>query len=115
MACNQRRPPRIEAGDERHSPMSKRPSYPCPECQVGALRPRAVSFFSLYGGQPVTVPDFPAWVCDVCGRREYDSAALAELQAMLESGRLRGRRPRRPQAGQENGASPTPPGPRRQP
>lgn len=60
-------------------------SYPCPECQLGTLEPRTVSFFTVRNGQPVTVPDFPAWVCDVCGRREYDSAALAELQAMLDS------------------------------
>jgi YgiT-type zinc finger domain-containing protein len=93
--------------------MSKRPSYPCPECQVGALRPRAVSFFSMYAGQPVTVPDFPAWVCDVCGRREYDSAALAELQAMLESGRSRGRRRQARQPGQENPPPPPTPGSRR--
>ena len=70
-------------------------TYPCPECQVGALRPAHVSYFSHAYGRPVAVPDFPAWVCDVCGRREYDQAALVELRAMLENDRLDRRRPRR--------------------
>jgi YgiT-type zinc finger domain-containing protein len=70
--------------------------YPCPECQVGALRGANVSYITHVHGRLVTVPDFPAWVCDVCGRREYDEAALAELRAMLESGAPPRRRPTRP-------------------
>ena len=73
------------------SPMT----YPCPECQVGNLLPRRVSYFTMEGKSLVSVPDFPAWVCDVCGRREYDSSALAELRAMLDNTR-HGTRPRRP-------------------
>jgi len=68
-------------------------AYSCPECQVGFLRPRHSSYFTEHDGQVVSVPDFPAWVCDVCGRREYDHTALAELQAMLQTNR-RGRRGR---------------------
>jgi YgiT-type zinc finger domain-containing protein len=70
-------------------------TYPCPECQVGALHPRRVSYFTSDEGHPLCVPDFPAWVCDVCGRREYDSAALAELRAVLETERRSRRQPRR--------------------
>jgi len=29
------------------------PTYPCPECQVGALRPAHVSYFSTVAGRPV--------------------------------------------------------------
>jgi YgiT-type zinc finger domain-containing protein len=75
-------------------------TYPCPECQVGTLRAAGVAYLTRLRGQLVTVPDFPAWVCDVCGRREYDEAAIAELRAMLESGspprRRIGRQLRRP-------------------
>lgn len=70
-------------------------TYPCPECQVGNLRPRRVSYFTMEGKNLVSVPDFPAWVCDVCGRREYDSSALAELRAMLDTTRHGPRRARR--------------------
>lgn len=70
-------------------------SYACPECQVGSLRAASVSYLTRLRGQVVTVPDFPAWVCDVCGRREYDEAAIAELRAMLESGSPPHRRIRR--------------------
>jgi YgiT-type zinc finger domain-containing protein len=63
---------------------------------VGALRPASVAYLTRIHGRMVTVPDFPAWVCDVCGRREYDEAALTELRAMLEGGTPMRRRPRRP-------------------
>ena len=69
--------------------------YPCPECQVGALRQANVSYLTRIQGRLVMVPDFPAWVCDVCGRREYDEAALTELRAMLEGGTPMRRRPKR--------------------
>lgn len=80
--------------------MTDDPAYPCPECQLGILAPRRVSYFTVQGGNVVSVPDFPAWVCDVCGRCEYDSAALAELNVMLSSGRLP-RRARRRRGGPE--------------
>jgi YgiT-type zinc finger domain-containing protein len=64
--------------------MKRDPKYTCSECKVGTLRRGDVFFFTIQGGQPICVPDFPAWVCDVCGRREYDSDAIADLLAMLE-------------------------------
>jgi hypothetical protein len=35
------------------------------------------------GDELITVPDFPAWSCDVCGRREYDTNALNQLSLLL--------------------------------
>ncbi|OGO12239.1 MAG: hypothetical protein A2Y93_18120 [Chloroflexi bacterium RBG_13_68_17] len=81
--------------------MSAESAYPCPECQLGTVSARRVTYFIFRNGQPVTVPDFPAWVCDVCGRREYDTAALAELQAMLDTGSQPRRRTRRPRPGSD--------------
>ena len=31
----------------------------------------------------MTVPGFPAWVCDVCGKREYDDHAVNWLVTLL--------------------------------
>ena len=61
----------------------KKESYPCRECQVGSLQSRPVSYFTVQDGQLISVPDFPAWVCDVCGRREYDQRAITWLVTML--------------------------------
>lgn len=44
-------------------------------------------FFTLRDDQPICVPDFPAWVCDMCGQRVYDPFALAELQVLFEKNR----------------------------
>jgi hypothetical protein len=40
------------------------------------------------------VPNFPAWVCDVCGRREYDEKSISWLTMLLspEAGRAPHRR-----------------------
>ena len=55
----------------------------CFECRVGVLRPARAFYCAWVGGQFLTIPDFPAWTCDVCGRREYDHGALKDLRALL--------------------------------
>jgi YgiT-type zinc finger domain-containing protein len=58
-------------------------SYPCTECQAGILHVRYLTYFTWLDDELVSVPNFPAWVCDVCGRREYDQRAIAWLTIML--------------------------------
>jgi len=63
----------------------------CPECQTGVLRLRSLTYFTWLNSELITVPNFPAWVCDVCGRREYDPRAVKWLNTLLnpEAGRSR--------------------------
>ncbi len=56
---------------------------PCTECQAGKMHRRFVTYFTWLGEELITVPDFPAWICDVCGRREYDLHALNRLSLLL--------------------------------
>ncbi|MCD6577787.1 MAG: YgiT-type zinc finger protein [Anaerolineaceae bacterium] len=42
-----------------------------------------VTYFTWIGKDLITVPDFPAWVCDICGRMEYDHKALNKLTLLL--------------------------------
>lgn len=62
---------------------------PCPECQTGVLRLRYITYFTWLSAELITVPNFPAWVCDVCGMREYDLRAVKWLNTLLnpETGR----------------------------
>jgi len=73
--------------------------YVCPHCQTGTLHLRRVVFAGWHGGQFITIPNFPGWVCDVCGEREYDRAALEQVQNVLgaeqDLRRETGRRARR--------------------
>lgn len=48
------------------------------------MRRGFVTYFTWIGEELITVPDFPAWVCDVCGRREYDLQALNRLSLLLD-------------------------------
>lgn len=66
------------------------------------MRLTYITFFTWLDEELVTVPSFPAWICDVCGRREYDSRAIAWLTTLLnpDTGKkgIR-RRPSRPAPG----------------
>ncbi len=68
-------------------------NVPCSECQAGQMHRRFLTYFTWLGDELITVPDFPAWVCDVCGRREYDLHALSQLSLLLNPNA--GRSPRR--------------------
>ncbi|NPV55189.1 MAG: YgiT-type zinc finger protein [Anaerolineae bacterium] len=64
------------------------------------MRLQYTTYFTWLMDELITVPDFPSWVCDVCGRREYDQVAVNQLHLMLNptSGRPTPRRyPKQPQ------------------
>ncbi|OGO26040.1 MAG: hypothetical protein A2W33_02585 [Chloroflexi bacterium RBG_16_52_11] len=61
----------------------------CPECQAGILHTRYITYFTWLNDELITVPNFPALICDVCGKREYDPRAIKWLNMLLkpEAGR----------------------------
>jgi YgiT-type zinc finger domain-containing protein len=56
---------------------------PCSECSIGMMHKSKVTYFTWLADEMITVPDFPAWICDVCGKREYDVEALNNLALLL--------------------------------
>lgn len=94
-----------------HTPAQK-PAYasPCSECQAGILYLQYITYFTWLNEELITVPNFPAWICDVCGRREYDPRAVTWLNTLLhpEAGKRSLKYPRRHQP-----HSPRPPRPAR--
>lgn len=69
--------------DKERPSKSEQTIAPCPECQAGVLHLRHITYFTWLNDELVTVPNFPAWVCDMCGRREYDPRAIKWLNAIL--------------------------------
>jgi YgiT-type zinc finger domain-containing protein len=59
--------------------------FTCPECQTGILRLEYITYLTWLADELITVPDFPAWVCDVCGRRDYDPQAISWLNVLLNA------------------------------
>ncbi|HNY20185.1 MAG TPA: YgiT-type zinc finger protein [Flexilinea sp.] len=55
----------------------------CEECQVGIPHFTTATYFTWIEDELITVPDFPCWVCDVCGRREWDAESLMNLNLIL--------------------------------
>lgn len=73
---------------------------PCTECQAGVMRLKFITYFTWLDEELITVPNFPAWICDVCGRREYDEKSISWLTMLLDpnAGKPTGRKrlPARP-------------------
>lgn len=80
----------------------------CLECQTGVLRLEYITYFTWLNQELVTVPNFPAWVCDVCGRREYDAKAITWLNTLLNPEAGRRSSPRRRLPGTPRTARPQP-------
>jgi YgiT-type zinc finger domain-containing protein len=78
------------ANQENKQPEDKKPdekqierAESCPECHAGVLRLQYLTYFTWLNSELITVPNFPSWVCDVCGRREYDARAISWLNTLL--------------------------------
>lgn len=55
----------------------------CENCQGGKKHLKSATLMTWLGNDVITVPNFPAWICDLCGHRTYDSHALAQLSMLL--------------------------------
>jgi len=55
----------------------------CPECQVGVIRRKTGTYYTWIENEMVIVPNFPCWVCDVCGHRDWDQSAVFNLGMIL--------------------------------
>ncbi|MFH1184954.1 MAG: YgiT-type zinc finger protein [Chloroflexota bacterium] len=71
---------------------------PCDECQAGVKHLHFITYFTWLGDELVMVPNFPAWICDVCGRRDYDEKSISWLSMLLN-----------PDAGKSPKSRPAPP------
>jgi YgiT-type zinc finger domain-containing protein len=68
-------------------------TIPCGTCQAGLLHRTYITYYTWLGDELITVPDFPAWRCDICGRRDYDEDALSHLALLLSPNA--GKKPKR--------------------
>ena len=71
----------------------------CYECLMGRFHIRYLAYFTWLNQELVTVPNFPAWVCDICGMTEFDPRAVTILNTLLQPGT--GRRGNKPAASRE--------------
>jgi YgiT-type zinc finger domain-containing protein len=55
----------------------------CPFCRIGRLGKRSMVYLEWHGKNLLIANRMPALVCDVCGERVYDDAAIESLQRLL--------------------------------
>jgi YgiT-type zinc finger domain-containing protein len=73
----------MSTGDESQRRELPDPLLPCSECHSGVMQLQYITYFTWLNDELITVPNFPAWVCDMCGRREYDDRAISWLNTLL--------------------------------
>src|SRR5512135_2787665 len=69
-------------------------AHVCPECHTGVFHLEYLTYFTWLNDELITVPNFPSWVCDVCGKREYDTHAVSWLNMLLSPTTGRKHKPR---------------------
>lgn len=65
-------------GDDHHDVVIS-----CKRCSTGVMRLSYITHFTWLNEELITVPNFPAWVCDICRRRRFDPQAVAWLNMLL--------------------------------
>src|SRR5687767_16014618 len=64
---------------------------PCGECAAGVMHLRHITYFTWLGEELITVTNFPAWICDMCGKREYDEQAISWINILRSEERRVGK------------------------
>lgn len=55
----------------------------CPRCQIGNLQPVTATYTAVQNGMLLSVPNMPAWQCDICQYQEFDFDALGRVEALV--------------------------------
>lgn len=55
----------------------------CPRCQIGNMHATTGTYSAVYLGALLSVPNVPAWKCDVCEYLEFDYEALMQIEALV--------------------------------
>jgi YgiT-type zinc finger domain-containing protein len=61
----------------------KHERFICPNCHMGHMDLRLTTYVQQYGGTLISVPNTPAWICDVCHARQFDDASIRWIEAMI--------------------------------
>jgi YgiT-type zinc finger domain-containing protein len=51
------------------------------------MHPRLITYFTWLSEELITVPNFPAWICDMCGKRDYDEKAVPGYMLLNPTGK----------------------------
>ncbi len=58
-------------------------AFLCPCCQIGYCQPGTGTYLRMVGDKLASVPDMPAWTCDVCNYQEFDREEVMRLEMLL--------------------------------
>ncbi|MEP7287725.1 MAG: YgiT-type zinc finger protein [Chloroflexota bacterium] len=57
--------------------------YVCPNCHLGHMHLRLTVYVRLFGETLISVPNTPAWECDVCHQREFDPDSVQRIELLV--------------------------------
>src|SRR3954471_10015976 len=63
--------------------MLRNEDFICPVCHMGHLDLKLTTYVSQYGETLISVPNTPAWVCDVCHERQFDPSSIQRIELLI--------------------------------
>lgn len=63
--------------------MSDTAAPSCPRCQIGHLQSTKATYSYVHNGLFVSVPNMPAWKCDICQYQEFDYDAMIRIEVLV--------------------------------
>jgi YgiT-type zinc finger domain-containing protein len=66
--------------------MLQNEAFICPVCHMGHLDLKLTTYVRQYGETLISVPNTPAWVCDVCHERQYDPLSIQRIETLVGQG-----------------------------
>lgn len=58
---------------------SNRKGFTCPRCGVGRCQPTVATFVDTFADSILSIPNVPAYICDVCHFAEFEQSAIELL------------------------------------
>jgi len=66
--------------------MLRNEDFICPVCHMGHLDLKLTTYVRQYGETLISVPNTPAWICDVCHERQFDPMSIQRIETLIGQG-----------------------------
>jgi YgiT-type zinc finger domain-containing protein len=73
----------MTSGHSKERFMNESSNFICPQCYIGRCRPSQATYTFVHEESLVSVPDIPAYICDICGYQMFDDDALDSIWKMM--------------------------------
>jgi YgiT-type zinc finger domain-containing protein len=63
--------------------MDSKDVFVCQTCHIGHVNLRLTTYIQQYGETLISVPNTPAWICDVCHEQQFDASSIQRIELLV--------------------------------